>query len=224
MINSRAAKWSQAARPRISASLLPLKDESRATILRQCLAALDVGCDMLHFDVLGAAGCKTAVVEQGSVDTKQKLTPALLRALRATAGERGLPLAADVHIMDVAPTNQEVCAWCDAGAQYVVVHWEAFEDRQRLESQLQVIHGRKVRAGLALRPDVEIQQVLRFLSQRPITIPRHPPSNRTFTVLLTELECSALQPIIVLATNAILQWNVPVVVGQVRRLWCLDPN
>lgn len=158
----------QLACPRISASLLPIKDDKEERIIRQCIASLKVGLDMIHFDIIGGGGKRTCVVEEGSVDTQSELTPELLVKIRKAADEQGLSVITDVHLMDEDTSNHDLMNWCRAGADYVVIHWEASRgNEERTKSQLQVIRGHGTKSGLAIRPDVDIERVIQFLQNNP---------------------------------------------------------
>jgi threonine synthase len=142
-------------------------DQSTDEIVRQCLAARNAGVDLVHFDVVsGGPERQTAVIEKGSADTIGRLTPELLRKLKA-ASRTGLNLSADVHIMDMQPAYGQLEEWIDAGAEYLIVHWEAYRDKRDLESALEYVNHYRakygVKAGLALRPDGDAFEVGQFI-------------------------------------------------------------
>jgi threonine synthase len=154
--------------PRISASLLAIKDQPTDEIVKQCLAARRAGVDLIHFDVV-AGGRKTAVTEEGSADTTRELTPSLLCSLKRAAGRAGLNLYADVHVMDMQPNYGELRKWIDAGAEYLTVHWEAYREKTQLRDALQFIGDYRVKGGLALRPDSDVTEVSSFVAEnRPL--------------------------------------------------------
>ena len=148
---------------KISASLLPLKDESAAAIISQAVAAAQIGVHMLHVDVVSGSGVRTAVIEAGSVNTADQFTPALIENLKKELVSRGLRTLIDVHLMDENPTNRGVMEWVKSGADYISLHWEAFQDTSRLTTQLQIISEFGSKPGIALRPDTNLDPVIAYI-------------------------------------------------------------
>lgn len=148
--------------PRLSGSLLAIKDLPFDRLQSQCFAALAAGIDLVHFDVLTRSG-KSAVVEEGSMATSSELTPALLARLREGALVNGLQLQADVHVLDEHPTREQLWTWIDAGVAFITIHWEAFRDQAEFLGIARFLKKAGVRVGVAIRPDVDLQPLCDFL-------------------------------------------------------------
>ncbi len=165
---SRLFKLRAKPRPKISPSILAVKVLSSAReIIEQCILAIRAGADMIHIDVLGGKGVKTAVVEAGSDDTSAIFTPALLAGIKKTAALEKLAIPVDVHIMDMEPSEACIESWINSGADYIALHWEAYLNKNVLKERLLFIQGRGVKAGIALRPDVNIKEIIEFLKENP---------------------------------------------------------
>lgn len=149
--------------PKISASVLAIKDKPENEIIAECLLARNAGVDLIHFDVVGGVGRKTDVVEEGSAVTNKIFTPLLLARMKLAAQQRGLILPVDVHIMDMQPTYDLIRPWLLGGADYVTLHWEAYRNKEDLKRVLLFIKGEGVKTGIAFRPDTDITSVLEFL-------------------------------------------------------------
>ena len=127
----------------IAASTLPPTESD----LPAYIAELErVGIDMLHCDVMDGKFVSSATYNH-----------ALLKVLR---DKTKLPF--DVHLMVSEPAG-DIAAYADAGADYITVHFEAFEDKQDLVSTLAAIHDAGLKAGISLKPKTAVSELVPYL-------------------------------------------------------------
>jgi len=152
----------QASSVKISASLLSVENPNDYP--EQSIRAIQAGAGMIHLDIIGGRGKKTAVSEEGSVDTSQLFTPDAIERIKSLAHRQGVSVQIDCHIMDPEPGEALVRSYLDVGADRISLHWEAFSDKQNLIGMLKYIKSKDgVKAGIALRPDADIKEVTNFI-------------------------------------------------------------
>ena len=66
----------------------------------------------------------------------------------------------DVHLMVNEP---DVLKYIEAGANIVTVHYEAFENKNKLKNALKLIRGHKALAGLSIKPNTPVEEIASFL-------------------------------------------------------------
>lgn len=66
----------------------------------------------------------------------------------------------DVHLMVNEP---DVLKYIEAGANIVTVHYEAFENKNKLKNVLKLIRGHKALAGLSIKPNTPVEEIASFL-------------------------------------------------------------
>jgi threonine synthase len=91
-------------------------------------------------------------------------------SLKHEADLANLSVVADVHLMDMHPTYAAVQQWLNAGADYLALHWEAYRDKEQLKNILQFIVTHRVKAGIALRPDTDLGEVIAFIDANPAMV------------------------------------------------------
>jgi len=126
----------------------------------------------LHYEVIkrGERWQLTKVIgAEGAIETIDIFTPQLLKRIKAAASKEGIDLTVDVHIMMVGPDEELIKGYIDAGADYVVLHWKAFRNKEMLAKRLAYIIGEGSRFGIACAPDERIGPVLEFLRKRDLT-------------------------------------------------------
>lgn len=66
----------------------------------------------------------------------------------------------DVHLMVNEP---DVLKYIEAGANIVTVHYEAFENKNKIKNALKLIMGHKALAGLSIKPNTSVEEIASFL-------------------------------------------------------------
>lgn len=66
----------------------------------------------------------------------------------------------DVHLMVNEP---DVLKYIEAGANIVTVHYEAFENKNKLKNALKLIREHKALAGLSIKPNTPVEEIASFL-------------------------------------------------------------
>ena len=66
----------------------------------------------------------------------------------------------DVHLMVNEP---DVLKYIEAGANIVTVHYEAFENKNKLKNALKLIREHKTLAGLSIKPNTSVEEIASFL-------------------------------------------------------------
>ena len=116
---------------------------------------------ILHGDYIDSES--TDVVQEGAEHTVNKLADKEEEIVEAV-GEDGIY---DAHLMVTGKKlTDEFILWrIRAGAKIVTIHWEAFKDKKKLLERLQFIRSCGVMAGLAMNPDVDIEQAGNFIEE-----------------------------------------------------------
>jgi ribulose-phosphate 3-epimerase len=157
----------------ISASFLNLPEEERAA---KAASAVKTGRALnqevyVHVDVIyGNESKGTRIVQKGvKKDTYEALKPDMVKQIRNECRKLGIDdPCIDVHLMLMedmltADNSKLIRDYIDNGAGIVTLHWEAFESKDALLKCLRYIHSRNVKAGLALNPDVNIDEAVSFI-------------------------------------------------------------
>jgi ribulose-phosphate 3-epimerase len=129
-------------RPIVIAPSLLAADEVRAIEA--------AGADWLHLDVM-----------DGHFVPNISFGPAIIKAVRPLT-----KLPFDVHLM-IAPVDDYVAAFCDAGADHIIVHAEA---GPHLHRTLGLIRGHGRKAGVALNPGTPAEHALAVLDLADIVL------------------------------------------------------
>ena len=108
------------------------------------------GADWLHLDVM-----------DGHFVPNISFGPALIKAVRPLTR---LPF--DVHLM-IAPVDDYVAAFCDAGADHIIVHAEA---GPHLHRTMGLIRSQGKKAGVALNPGTPPEHALAVLDLADIVL------------------------------------------------------
>jgi len=115
------------------------------------------GADLIHVDVM-----------DGHFVSNITFGPIIVSAIRKLTK---LPLC--VHLMISEPWRY-ASAFCDAGADYLSFHWEAFSETgvraDLIESTINLIREKKVKPGLALNPETAAADVLPFLDKLDLVL------------------------------------------------------
>jgi len=115
------------------------------------------GADLVHVDVM-----------DGHFVSNITFGPIIVSAIRKLTK---LPLA--VHLMISEPWRY-ASAFCDAGADYLSFHWEAFSDREvrasLFESTVGLIREKNVKPGVAINPETAAAEVLPFLKKLDLVL------------------------------------------------------
>ena len=146
----------------LSASLLSVASPS--DFGKKSVEAIRSGADFVHFDVGEGNKGKTAILREGSMDTTAIYTPNQLRTIKEAGIKEGVYIPVDVHLLIMEPSEDYLRAYLDAGADVIWIHWEAFEDKSRLRKRLEFIKSRGAKAGIIMRPDVDIHKVGSFIT------------------------------------------------------------
>jgi len=144
----------------LSASILPLGDsqfESRS------IEAIKAGANFIHFDVVEGKKGKTQLLEENSIDTVDIQTPKRLREIKEAGKKIGLEIPIDVHLIVMEPSESYIKEFLDAGANIIFVHWESFDNKKDLINILKFIKNFWAKAGIAIRPDVDINEFGKFV-------------------------------------------------------------
>ncbi|MFH1464413.1 MAG: pyridoxal-phosphate dependent enzyme [Pseudomonadota bacterium] len=154
--------------PWLSPSLLDVEDPARYA--EQAVMAIQAGARFVHFDVVrGGHPRDLGIVEPGSDDTFERLTPEAAATIKAAGRAAGLQVPIDVHVMvrepRMAPCERfaGLGAFLDAGVDVIAVHWEAFEQPRDLVRCLAGIAEGGATPAVALRPDTAAGVVIDFL-------------------------------------------------------------
>ncbi|MFA4992198.1 MAG: hypothetical protein WC569_06430 [Candidatus Omnitrophota bacterium] len=115
----------------------------------------------LHYDIIG--GKSNIVKADNPEETMWILTPGLLKRIKEAAEERGISFIADVHIMVEEVEEDFIQRYIDAGADYVTLHWEGYENKVALAEMIKFIKAQGRRAGLAFNPDINIDGIITFV-------------------------------------------------------------
>ncbi|MBN2143292.1 MAG: ribulose-phosphate 3-epimerase [Candidatus Aureabacteria bacterium] len=108
------------------------------------------GADLLHIDVM-----------DGHFVPNITFGPQVVSMLKQSVS---IPL--DVHLM-ISHPDQYLEAFINSGASYLTVHAEANHD---MPSTLRMIRSKKVKAGPALNPDRNIEEILPVLPESDIVL------------------------------------------------------
>ncbi|MGE0858144.1 MAG: ribulose-phosphate 3-epimerase [Gammaproteobacteria bacterium] len=104
-----------------------------ARLGEECVAVLDAGADLIHFDVM-----------DNHFVPNLTIGPLVCKALR----DYGIKAPIDVHLM-VSPVDRLIGEFADAGADYITFHPEA---SPHIDRSLQLVRERGVKAGLVFNP------------------------------------------------------------------------
>lgn len=72
-----------------------------------------------------------------------------------------LPL--DVHLMVKEPAK-DIPKYIEAGANIITVHYEAFDDENKLLQTLKMIKKNKTLAGISIKPSTPVKAIFKFLA------------------------------------------------------------
>lgn len=104
-----------------------------ACLGEECLAVLDAGADIIHFDVM-----------DNHYVPNLTIGPLVCQSLR----DYGIKAPIDVHLM-VSPVDSLITDFAKAGASIITIHPEA---TKHLDRSIQLIRDAGCRAGIALNP------------------------------------------------------------------------
>lgn len=153
--------------PAIAPSLLALGNGD--LFVPKSVEAVQKGAGVIHFDVIGGNGQETAIVKaRGAKDTTGIFTPQKLLEIKQAGQAHGLQIPVDVHLMVMAPTEAYLRSFIDQGADFISIHWEGYDDKNVLRDRLRFIRSHGVKNGLAVNPDVNIDEVMAFLKETKV--------------------------------------------------------
>lgn len=107
---------------------------------------LEAGADFLHCDVMDGEFVKNSTYDYEIVE---KINNNCL-----------IPL--DVHLMVENPVPQ-IDKYSKAGANFITVHYESFENEDELKNVLTVIRQNKLLAGISVKPKTPVENIEEFL-------------------------------------------------------------
>ena len=114
--------------------------------LIKSVESIDGYADFLHFDVMDGK-----FVPPTSFDEK------LLDELH-----KHHSLINDVHLMVVNP-DELIDRYADSHADYITIHYEAFDSDEKLIECINHIKNRGVKAGLSIKPKTKVEDIYKFL-------------------------------------------------------------
>ncbi len=133
----------------VSPSTDPISSKSKnfeEKIVNYAKVLLEAGADFLHCDVMDGDFVKNTTYDYEIV---KKINENCL-----------IPL--DVHLMITNPAP-EIEQYVKAGANFITIHYEAFESEDELESVLKVIRLNKLLAGISFKPKTSVKLIEKFL-------------------------------------------------------------
>ncbi|HPM43071.1 MAG TPA: 2-phospho-L-lactate transferase CofD family protein, partial [Candidatus Omnitrophota bacterium] len=160
----------------VSPSVLNVPDAER---VKRTVDAIEIFAGegrrpIVHLDRINNSGGEgNAIVQRGGKDTTDKITPQFLKDVldECQRRELGITPLFDLHIMDTVEnvTKREVARYLYQCAGIITLHWEGFngnlQDRKKLLSLLRYIKSRGAMAGLAVNPNVDIDEVGIFIRE-----------------------------------------------------------
>jgi ribulose-phosphate 3-epimerase len=108
---------------------------------------LNSGADFLHCDIMDGEFVKNTTYDYEIVE---KINRNCL-----------IPL--DVHLMVTSPASQ-IDYYVKAGANFITIHYESFDNDDELISALKVIRQNKLLAGLSFKPKTSVEKIEKILS------------------------------------------------------------
>ena len=152
-----------------------LRELEEKIIEKAILAAkAQIECDAkiarLHYDVieLGKRRQTRIVQSDRPVDTKDMLTPQLLRKIKQAAADEGIDLCIDTHLMIMNTSEECIQDYIKAGSDYIILHWEGFRDKDLLAERLNFIRDKGCRAGLSCNPRESMKKITEFLARADV--------------------------------------------------------
>lgn len=115
--------------------------------------------DSIRSIELGGAGLVHLDIMDGHFVPNITMGIPLLKQLKQATD---LPI--DAHLMVSNPLVQ-IPWFIEAGADIVMVHYEAFESDRAVQEAIDLIHEGNVKAGLALRPSTEVAVLEPFITE-----------------------------------------------------------
>lgn len=103
--------------------------------------------DFLHCDVMDGK-----FVERSTFD---------YNAIKLIKERTALPL--DVHLMVKEP-SKVIQKYIDAGSNVITVHYEAYQDKKKLEKDLKKISKSGCLCGISIKPKTDIHEIMHILS------------------------------------------------------------
>lgn len=172
-ISSRISSAPKERHHYIAPSILTVPQKDR---VNEAARAIDIGKKhgvnvVAHLDVIDSNnGEATMIVQAGAKDTIREVTPASVAEIVQKSRQSGNSAFVDVHLMKMEPEEADLDAYIDAGAKSITIHWESFDNKDILLSRLRHIteYGERyggVTAGLAVNPDVDIDEAGAFISK-----------------------------------------------------------
>lgn len=128
---------------RISVSTEPVKELDK---LIEYIEKVKGVADYIHFDIMDGE-----FVEQKTYSSKD---------VKVVKSCTNIPL--DVHLMVKEPYKQ-IKRYIDAGANILTIHYEAFEDKSKLEKALKLIKDSKALVGISICPDTSVDMISSYL-------------------------------------------------------------
>ncbi|MEM4663183.1 MAG: pyridoxal-phosphate dependent enzyme, partial [Candidatus Diapherotrites archaeon] len=146
----------------LSASILPLKNLSKEKIAKNCILALQGGASSIHIDYAPELSKGKGILEKGSEITESFFTPKLVRFIKKFGNKKGIKVEINVHLMCHRPSVDFLVEWASSGADAILVHWEAFKDKNELINALKEVN-KTSNVGISIRPDVNFNSFYKFV-------------------------------------------------------------
>lgn len=127
----------------VSVSLDPVKDYSKIVDYANKLQG---HADMLHCDVMDGKFVERTTFDANLVKNINKNSLSML----------------DVHLMCKEPLDM-IDDYLFAGANIITVHYEAFEDRDKIIKAFEKIKNANALAGISLKPKTSVKDIKMFL-------------------------------------------------------------
>ncbi|MFH1790909.1 MAG: class II aldolase/adducin family protein, partial [Candidatus Omnitrophota bacterium] len=154
--------------PILAPSILNVAPDQRvAQAARAVAAGKREGIRVIsHFDVIDAnEGRGSKIVQAGAKDTVNDLPPEKVKEIVDRSGGAAI---VDVHLMVMGERldrENMIERYIENGAGIITLHWEAYESKDTLLERLRFIKANGVMSGLAFNPDVNAEEVGRFLQK-----------------------------------------------------------